>query len=103
MNRRRFLLSSLAGALAGPLAAEAQEAGRFRRIGLLLGGDPALMGPQLNDGLRRGLLELGYVEGVNLVIDVRAAYGKYDTLPTLAGQLARLRPDVVVTNTVPGT
>jgi putative tryptophan/tyrosine transport system substrate-binding protein len=103
MDRRRFLLTSLAGALAVPIGAGAQQAGRIRRVGLLLGGDPALMGIQLNDGLRRGLRELGYVEGVNLVIDVRAAYGKYEALPSLAEQLVRLRPDVVVTNTVPGT
>src|SRR5687767_9656663 len=61
------------------------------------------MGPQLDDGLRQGLRELGYVEGANLVIDLRAAYGKYEMLPGLAEQLLRLRPDVVVTNTVPGT
>ena len=35
MDRRRFLLTSLAGALAGPLAAEAQQVGRVYRIGFL--------------------------------------------------------------------
>jgi putative ABC transport system substrate-binding protein len=89
--------------MAATLDAEAQQAGKVWRVGLLLGGDPAQMALQLNDGLRRGLRELGYVEGVNLVIDVRAAYGKYESLPSLAEELVRLRPDVVVTNTDPGT
>jgi putative ABC transport system substrate-binding protein len=102
MERRTFIVGGVA-ALAAPLTGEVQEARKVRRVGLLLGGDPALMGLQLNNGLRRGLRELGYVEGVNLVIDVRAAYGKYETLPSLVEQLVRLRPDVVVTNTVPGT
>ena len=103
MMERRAFLAGLASLLAVPHRVEAKQAGRVWRVGLLLGGDPALMGPQLDDGLRRGLRELGYVEGVNLVIDVRAAYGKYEILPSLAEQLVHLRPDVVVTNTVPGT
>ena len=101
-TRRRFLTGPLA-LVAAPRAAGAQQAGKVRRVGLLLGGDPAQMALQLNDGLRRGLQELGYVEGVNLAIDVRAAYGKYESLPSLAEQLVRLRPDVIVTNTVPAT
>jgi hypothetical protein len=41
MDRRRFLLTSLAGALATPLAAEAQKAGTVHRIGYLYPGtDP---------------------------------------------------------------
>jgi hypothetical protein len=35
MHRRRFLLTSLAGTLAAPLAAEAQQAGRVPRVALL--------------------------------------------------------------------
>ena len=40
IDRRRFLLTSLAGALAAPLAAEAQPAARTPRIGVLLPGTP---------------------------------------------------------------
>jgi hypothetical protein len=35
MDRRRFLLTSLAGAVAGPIAGEAQQAQGVRRVGLL--------------------------------------------------------------------
>jgi hypothetical protein len=40
MDRRRFLLTSLAGALAAPLAPEAQQAGRTHRIGILSSRTP---------------------------------------------------------------
>jgi putative tryptophan/tyrosine transport system substrate-binding protein len=97
MDRRAFIVGGVA-ALGAPLTGEVQEEGKVRRVGLLVDGDPALMGLQLNNGLRRGLRELGYVEGVNLVIDVQ-----YETLPGLVEQLVHWRPDVVVTNTVRGT
>jgi len=45
---------------------------------------------------RRGMREHGYVEGKNLVIDVRYTSGKLEPLPALASELARLRPDVFV-------
>jgi hypothetical protein len=35
MDRRRFLLTSLAGALTAPTTAEAQQAGKIARVGLL--------------------------------------------------------------------
>jgi hypothetical protein len=41
VDRRRFLVTSLAGAVAAPLAAEAQQAGRVYRIGFLSGGSAA--------------------------------------------------------------
>jgi putative ABC transport system substrate-binding protein len=41
------------------------------------------------------LRELGYVEGQNLVLDVRLAHGRLDRLPALAAELVTLRPDVI--------
>jgi hypothetical protein len=41
MDRRRFVLTALAGALAVPLAAEAQPAGKVYRVGRLAGGTEA--------------------------------------------------------------
>ena len=62
MDRRRFLLTSLAGAFAAPLAAGAQEARKVYRIGWLAPGvppaNPAAKGP-----FRQGMEALGYVEG----------------------------------------
>jgi putative ABC transport system substrate-binding protein len=54
------------------------------------------------EALRAGLRDLGYLEGKNVVIDYRWAEGKYDRLSDLAGELVRLRVDVLVTHGTPG-
>ena len=101
MDRRRFLLTSLAGVLAAPLAAVAQQPGKVYRIGLL-GTDSTQQETQLGP-LRTGLRELGYVERKNIVIDYRWAEGKYDRFPDLAAELVRLQVDVIVTGGTPAT
>ena len=78
MDRRRFLLTSLAGALAAPLAAEAQQAGKVYRIGFLSGSSRAASKPAVEE-FRQGLRELGYVEGQN--IDHRIPVGGGPTEP----------------------
>jgi putative ABC transport system substrate-binding protein len=91
MDRRRFLLTSLAGALAAPLAAEAQQAGKVYRVGFLRAGEP----PRFwIDEFRDGLRELGYVEGQNLTIEYRI--GTLDQLPQFADELVRLKVDVIL-------
>ena len=81
-----------------PLAAEAQQAGKVYRIGFLFFGS---LGPSRElDTFRQGLRELGYIEGQNIVIEYRFASGRAERLPELATELARLKPDVLVT---PGT
>ena len=100
MNRRTFLCG-LTGMLAAPLVAEAQQAGKVYRIGLL-GQDRTQQETRLG-ALRAGLRELGYVEGKNIVIDYRWAGGKDDRFPDLAAQLVRLQVDVIVTGGTPAT
>jgi putative ABC transport system substrate-binding protein len=53
------------------------------------------------EAFRRGLHELGYVEGQNIALEVRFAAGDNRRLPTLAAELAALNPDVFVTNGEP--
>ena len=96
MDRRRFLLTSLAGALAAPLAAGAQQAAKVYRIGFLGQGDASHTGEQnVLTGFRQGMRELGYVEGQNLVIEHRWAEMNFDRLPALAAELVQLRVDVI--------
>jgi putative tryptophan/tyrosine transport system substrate-binding protein len=93
MYRRRFLLTSLAGALAAPLAAEAQQRAKVPRIGFLRAGPP----PQdFVDGFRLGLRELGYVEGQNIIIDYRFTDGTTAQLANLAAELLQGKVNVIL-------
>jgi putative ABC transport system substrate-binding protein len=93
MDRRRFLLTSLAGALAGPLAAEAQPAGRVWRIGLFHVGLDHV--PPSLDGLREGLTALGYEEGKNIHFDWRNLADE-DAARTTAQAFVRDRVDLII-------
>jgi putative ABC transport system substrate-binding protein len=90
--RRRAFMALFGGAAAWPLAARAQD-GRMRRIGVLRPG--ALVDASL-DAFRRGLRELGYVEGRNIVLEYRVPNGKVDRLDALARELVALNVDVIV-------
>ena len=92
MDRRRFLLTSLAGALATPLAAEAQQA-KIARLGVLLFGTPDT---DAFPAIRRGLGALGYVEGRNILFEHRYAEGRPERLPDLASDLVRSKPDLII-------
>jgi ABC-type uncharacterized transport system substrate-binding protein len=93
MDRRHFLLTSVAGALAVPLAAEAQAAGRPARIALVCGARCEGSG---YDVFRQALRELGRIEGRDLVVDVRGAEGQPDRLPALVAELLAAKPDIIV-------
>jgi putative ABC transport system substrate-binding protein len=93
MNRRAFV-AGFGGVLAAPLSIQAQPSGNLSRIGVLMNlYSPDAEPPQ---ALRQGLRDLGYVEGQNLVIDWRYQLGRDDRLFTLATELVRLRPNVIV-------
>ncbi len=99
MTLRTSCIITLAlGILAAPLAADAQQAVRAYRIGVL-GNDPW---PAL-EGLRQGLRELGYIEGQNLHFEYRWVEGRSDRFPALAADLVRLKVDAIVTWGTPGT
>src|SRR5215471_11194778 len=77
--------------------AEAQQPAKAPRIGFLGGSSPSAISARI-EAFRRGLRELGYVEGKNIVIEWRYAEGKFDRLPALAAELVRLKVDVIVTS-----
>ena len=95
MNRREFMAFA-SGAVAWPLGARAQQAGKVHRIGYLAAGSSSDAAPFTIGSFRQGLRELGWVEGQNIVIDYRFAEGRYDRLPDLAAELVRLKVDVIV-------
>ena len=93
-TRRRALLALGAAVGTFPLAVRAQKPQVMPRIGIL---HPARVeASQVYKVLVPGLRELGYVEGRNIVLDLRSGLGKPDTLPKLAADLVRLNADVVL-------
>jgi putative ABC transport system substrate-binding protein len=96
IDRRRFLVTSLAGVLAAPLGAEAQQADKIARIGYLTTAEMATAPHHLREAFLKGLRDLGYVEGRNLVIEYRSAEGKPERLRALAAELVSLKVDVIL-------
>jgi putative ABC transport system substrate-binding protein len=93
MDRRRFLLTSLAGALAAPLVTEAQQAGKAPKIGYLIanaGRTP------LDDAFDQALRDLGYIEGRNIIVHRRYLAGRMDRARAAAEELVGLNLDVIV-------
>jgi putative ABC transport system substrate-binding protein len=89
--------------LAAPLSAEAQQAGRIYRIGLIAAAQPVseMAGPEPVSpswgALAQGLRALGYMEGQNLILERRAAEGRYGRFGDIVAELVRLKADVIVT------
>jgi putative tryptophan/tyrosine transport system substrate-binding protein len=92
--KRRTFISLLGGAAASwPLATRAQQ---LPVIGFLATASPAL-GLHLDEGFRRGLQQMGFEVGRNVVIEYRWAEGRYDRVPALAADLVSRRVTVIVT------
>jgi len=112
MKRRDFLLL-LSGAVAWPvvartqvwpLAAEAQQSERIRRIGVLMGWSDT--DPQFRswiDTFVERLAYLGWADGRNAQIDIRWARGDVGRMRTFAKELVELQPDVILSGTTPAT
>jgi len=100
MDRRTFIGGIAGGLLAAPLAAPAQQVGKVYRIGILE-TIPASQNAAKLDALRKGLRDLGYVEGRNLIIEYRSADGRAERFPDLASELVRLKVDLIVTRGTP--
>src|SRR5262245_2820408 len=100
LGRRRFLGAVAGSLLAAPLAAEAQQPTRVAVIGVLNPGSVNPGSPML-PAFRRGLRELGWVEGQNIRLVQRYGGWKTERLPSLAAELVQLRPHVIFTWTQP--
>jgi putative tryptophan/tyrosine transport system substrate-binding protein len=101
IRRAMALLITLAlGLLMAPLTAEAEQAGRVYRIGMLERVPPSLNAANF-DAFRLGLRELGYAEGQNLTIEYRSVEGRPERFLDLAAELINLNVDVIVTRGTP--
>jgi ABC-type uncharacterized transport system substrate-binding protein len=102
--RTHSTVALIAGALllAFSFSAEAQQSRQPARVGFLTTVPLPVIAARLQ-AFRQGLRELGYVEGSNLVIEVRSADGNQERLPALAAELVRLKMQVIVSAGSPGT
>lgn len=108
MDRRAILAGAAASAavfLAGHGVTQAQQLRKPFRVGALFNGAAVVDGrPQpVLEGLRRGLAQLGYVEGADVIYEARFAEGMLERLPELAIELVAKGVDVIATYGGPAT
>lgn len=86
----------LTGMLAvGAALAHAEDAGKLPRIGQVFGSNPVIAKP-FDEAFRKGLRDLGYVDGENVAILPRYAHGDPARFPALLGELIELKVDVLL-------
>ena len=103
MRRKTVLALALVlgiWSIAVPRAAEAQQAGRVYRIGVL--SLTTFDGTTLAKVMTEGLGRRGYVVGRDIVIEDKSADGKVDWLPALAAELVDLKVDLIVAGAAVG-
>jgi putative ABC transport system substrate-binding protein len=88
MRRREFITLLGGTAVAWPLAVRAQQPAALQMVGFLSSLSQAQTA-HLVAAFRRGLSEVGFVEGRNVAIEYRFADGRYDRLPAMATELIR--------------
>src|SRR4029077_19415554 len=98
MRRRQFITLLVGAAAAWPLAARAQQDGRVRRVGWLIGGTEGDARPRASvAALRGGLAKLGWIEGRNLHVELRFGAGDLGRMRTGAADLVS-SSEVIVTS-----
>ena len=102
VSRRAFAIGLAVSVIAVPRVTRAQPAVRVWRVGFLSGG-PRTPDGQAPAALRRGLQDLGYVEGRNVHYVPRWAEARRDRLPGLAAELVDQKVDAIVTVGGPST
>ena len=91
MNRKSIFCLLIIALLPAVFAVEAQQAKKTPRIGILVSTE----GPNI-EGFRRGLRDLGYIEGKNILVEYRYHEGQPDRVPSLVAELLQLKVDVLV-------
>lgn len=94
LDRRTFIGGVAGGLLATRFSAVAQQPGRVPVVGVL----NIAVGPRSTtvDAARKGLRELGYIEGQSIMLDVRFAGGNSEAYPAFAADLVQRNVDVLL-------
>jgi putative ABC transport system substrate-binding protein len=100
IGRRKFITLLGSAAVAWPLGARGQQVGKIFRIGMVEPISAELNRANLG-AIRRGLQELGYIEGRNLVLEYRSADGDAARFPGLIAELINLNVDLIITRGTP--
>lgn len=100
MHRREFLVACVATTAATQFPVQAQPTARTYRIGMVEPVSAQLNATNLA-ALRRGLEELGYVEGRNLILDYRSADGDAALYPELVAEVIGRNPDLIIARGTP--
>jgi putative ABC transport system substrate-binding protein len=100
MRRREFLGVLGSAAAAWPTVAQAQNSPRRKIIGTVAGASAEAARPQM-EAFRQGLSDLGYTQGVDYEIAYHSADGEMQLLPSLAQDVVRLKPDVILAAPTP--
>jgi putative tryptophan/tyrosine transport system substrate-binding protein len=103
-GRRQFLIAA-AASLIPQVSAIAQHPAKVHRVGALAFRSPSTpANPEpFYDGLMRGMRELGYIDGKNVIIEWRFADSKQERLAAIAAELVRTNAEVIVTHSTPAT
>ena len=98
MKKRNLICLLATIVLTTVVLAEAQQTKKMPRIGYVrfVGGTSSNL-----EAFRRGLRDLGYVEGENIAIEYRSADGKADRIPGLVADLVQLKVDVLISGDDP--
>src|SRR5262245_6667935 len=100
MKSREFITLLGGAVVALPVAARGQQGGQTFRIGTLETISAGRNATNLG-GFRRGLHELGYAEGRNLILEYRSAEGDASRFPALISELIGLKVDLIVARGTP--
>jgi putative ABC transport system substrate-binding protein len=99
VRRRQFLIAS--GVFLVAPRVNGQDASKVRRLGLLSSTDAVTSKPYL-DAFREALRGLGWIEGRNIVIEVRYAEGNQVRMPEMARDLVNRGVEILLPGTTPG-
>jgi len=102
MTRKIFYVALGALLLALCRPAEAQQPTKIPRIGILESAGVPSGSARTTQAFRKGLHDLGYIEGKNILIEYRYGEGKLDRIPGLVAELVQVKIDVLVVSSFVG-